>query len=71
MNLFDIVIIVAVALVTALCVRSIVHSKDAGCASCSETGCVARYTGGRCKVADDMVRRADAALGEKGAPRTQ
>ncbi|MGI6230276.1 MAG: FeoB-associated Cys-rich membrane protein [Tractidigestivibacter sp.] len=66
MSFIDVVIIAAVALAAGFCVRSLVHSRENGCSSCGETGCSARYTGGRCRVADDMVRRADQALSQQG-----
>lgn len=64
MGVTDIVIITAVAVAFALCVRSIYISNRNGCSGCdSRSACTSRLTG-RCRAADDMVRRADKALGK-------
>jgi len=64
MGITDIVIVVAVAVVFALCVRYLYTSNRNGCSSCgSKSTCASRLTG-RCSAADDMVKRADQALGK-------
>ena len=65
MSGIDVVIVVAVAAVLAQCVRSFVRHKD-GCADCASAGsCSASARAqGRCVATEDMLRRADAALGE-------
>ena len=64
MNPLDIVIILGVAVVTVLCVRSIASGKASECSTCGDTCCTARYNGGHCRAADDMLRRASEALDE-------
>ncbi|MBP3884476.1 MAG: FeoB-associated Cys-rich membrane protein [Olsenella sp.] len=68
MGLVDIVIIAAVAAALAFCVRRLARGGAGGCGDCaSSSSCSARATGeGTCRVAKDMVARADAALREKG-----
>lgn len=64
MGIADVVILTAVAVVFALCVRTIYISNRNGCSGCdSRSVCTSRLTG-RCRAADDMVRRADKALGK-------
>ncbi len=64
MGLVDIVIVVAVAAAVAFCVRRLAKGGAGGCGDCgSRSTCTARATGeGTCKVAQDMVAKADAAL---------
>ncbi len=62
MNPLDVVIVLAVAAVVALCVRSIARGETSECSTCGDTGCTARYNGGHCRAADDMLRRANQAL---------
>ncbi len=64
MSPVDVVIILAVAAIVALCVRRLLKGEAGGCSDCaSGASCTARKTGrGSCKVAADMVARADAAL---------
>lgn len=62
----DIGILALVAVAVALCVRHLVRSGKGGCSSCgSREGCSARATGGPCAAADDMLRRAERALGDR------
>ncbi|WP_130810526.1 FeoB-associated Cys-rich membrane protein [Olsenella sp. Marseille-P4559] len=63
MSPIDVIIVLAVVAVTVLCVRAVVSGKADGCSTCGETGCSARNGGGRCKAADDMLRRANEAFG--------
>jgi uncharacterized CHY-type Zn-finger protein len=64
MGVSDFVIVAAVAVVFALCVRQLTRPNRSECSSCaSRTMCTSRFTG-RCRAADDMVRRADDALGK-------
>ena len=46
MNPLDVVIVLAVAAVVALCVRSIARGETSECSTCGDAGCTARYTGG-------------------------
>ena len=62
MNPLDVVIVLAVAAVVALCGRSIARGETSECSTCGDAGCTARYTGGHCRAADDMLRRANEAL---------
>lgn len=68
MGLVDIVIVVAVAAAVAFCVRRLAKGGAGGCGDCgSRSTCTARTTGeGTCKVAQDMVAKADAALAGRG-----
>ncbi|OUO34238.1 hypothetical protein [Olsenella sp. An290] len=62
----DIGILALVAVLVALCVRHLVRSGRDGCSSCgSREGCSARAAGGTCSAAEDMLRRAERALGER------
>ena len=67
MNPLDVVILLAVAAVVALCVRSIAR-ETSECSTCGDAGCTARYTGGHCRAADDMLRRANEALDKPAHP---
>ena len=54
MGIADVVILTAVAVVFALCVRTIYISNRNGCSGCdSRSVCTSRLTG-RCRAADDM-----------------
>ena len=66
MGLVDLLIIAVVAAALILCVRSI-RRGDGSCSSCAQgPTCAVRASGrGRCPVADDMVAKADAALGRR------
>ena len=68
MSPLDVIIILAVAAVLVLCIRFIAHGGASECSTCGDTGCTARYTGGRCPAADDMLRRANKALDKSGHP---
>ncbi len=64
MGIADVVIVLAVIALLGLCVRSFVKggSECSGCAS--GASCSARATGkGSCSAAQDMLARANAALG--------
>jgi hypothetical protein len=64
MSLIDIVIICAVAVAVVLSVRRLARHASGQCGECaSGSTCCAKKTGeGSCKVAKDMVDKADAAL---------
>lgn len=64
MGVTDVVVIVAVGVVFALCVRYLHTSNRKGCSSCGSRSTCASRLAGRCSAADDMVRRADEALGK-------
>lgn len=62
----DIAILVLVAGLLALAVRSLVRSGRGGCSGCgSASSCSAHATGAPCPAASDMLRRAEGALGKK------
>lgn len=62
----DFIIIAAIVALLALAVRSIARGGAGGCSDCGSRGtCTARATGGRCSAADDMLRRAESALGKR------
>lgn len=64
MGVSDFVIIAAVVAVFVLCVRQLTRPNRSECSSCVSRGmCTSRLTG-RCRAADDMVKRADDALGK-------
>lgn len=66
MSLADIAILAVVAVALFFAVRSFTRSEKDGCSDCgSASSCSVRATGGSCKVADEMLRHADAALGPK------
>lgn len=63
--MLDFIIVAAVAIAFALCVRSL--RKGSGeCSGCAqEATCAAHATGaGKCHVAQDMVAKASEALGD-------
>ena len=66
MNLIDVLIVVAVVAVLALCIRSFTKHGDE-CADCASAGsCTAADRArGRCVATEDMLRRVDEALAEK------
>ncbi|MCI6274764.1 MAG: FeoB-associated Cys-rich membrane protein [Coriobacteriaceae bacterium] len=68
MSPLDIVIILAVAVAVVLCVRSFVRGRASECSTCGDAGCTARRDGGRCRAADDMLRRASEALDRTARP---
>ena len=59
MNPLDVVIVLAVAAVVALCVRSIARGETSECSTCGDAGC---------RAADDMLRRANEALDKPAHP---
>ncbi len=66
MSIADVVILALVAVALFCAVRSLVRSRKDGCSECgSASVCSAHAEGGTCKVADEMIRHADAALGPK------
>lgn len=69
MGAVDFAIIVAVASAMAFCVRRLARGGSGSCGSCgSRSTCAARTTGeGACRVAQDMVAKADAALSDRGS----
>lgn len=60
----NILIVAAVGVAFALCIRSLARGGGE-CSNCSSAStCAVHATGkGKCPVAEDMVRKADAALG--------
>lgn len=64
--MIDVIIIAAVVAGTFLAVRSLMRGEGE-CSTCGSAGsCQAHLTGkGHCSVAQDMVKHADAALGDK------
>ena len=60
----DFVVLVIVAALLSLSVRSALRSRKRGCSGCgSASGCSAHLTGGACPAAGDMLRRAEERLG--------
>ncbi len=63
MSIADVVILAVVVVLCVLAFRSFLRSEKDGCSDCgSASTCSAAHGQGTCKVADDMVARADAAL---------
>lgn len=63
MSVSDIVIVASVAVIVFLCVRSVHRAnKEGECGTCAlESTCTVHDTG-RCKLSDDIMARADAAV---------
>jgi hypothetical protein len=63
--MLDFIIVAAIAVAFALCVRSL-RKGSGGCSGCAQEGtCAAHATGkGKCPVAQDMVAKANEALGD-------
>ncbi len=63
--MLDFIIVAAIAVAFALCVRSL-RKGSGGCSGCAQEGtCAAHATGkGECPVAQDMVAKANEALGD-------
>lgn len=62
--MLDFIIVAAIAVAFALCVRSL-RKGSGGCSGCAQEGtCAAHATGkGKCPVAQDMVAKTNEALG--------
>lgn len=63
MSPVDVIVILVIAVVFALCVRSIVRSQRSGeCADCASGGSCNAHSGGRCRESAKLMADAAAAV---------
>ena len=68
MSIADVLVVGVIVVLAVLAVRSFLRSEDDGCNECgSASACSVHAQGGTCKVADDMIARANAAVEARDA----